>query len=55
MDKTACNSRLQKNVPPNGINQQMKVVYGEKCVDIRNVQCWAAHVHYGKPEQASLN
>jgi hypothetical protein len=44
-----------KNVPPNDINQQMKVVYGEECVDISNVQRWAAHVHYGKPEQVFLN
>jgi D-lyxose ketol-isomerase len=47
--------QIAKNVSPNGINQQMKGVYAEKCVNIRNVQCWAAHVHYGKPEQVSLN
>ena len=43
-----------KNVPLND-NQQMKVVDGEECKDISNIQRWAAHVHYSEPEQVSLN
>jgi len=43
-----------KNVPLNDITQQMRVVYGQECVDITNDQRWAAYVHYGEPEQVSL-
>jgi len=29
----------------------MRVVYAQECVEISNVQRWAAHVQYGEPEQ----
>lgn len=44
-----------ENVPPIDINRPMNVIYGEECVDMSPVRCWAACVRDGKIEHVSLN
>jgi hypothetical protein len=44
-----------ENLPPIDIHQQMKVVYGNDCIDISTVRNWAEPVRDANLGHASLN